>query len=141
VSRPTGRFSRSARVRKRPDFKRIQSQGRRVYTAHFVLLIHARPPGKSGAECSRLGVTVSRRVGSAVVRNRAKRLVREAFRATRDLWDDDLDLVVIVRKPPGTMQLADVQREWRHAHRTLSRRAAEARKDREKRQSELAQRD
>jgi ribonuclease P protein component len=128
------------RVRKRPDFKRIQSQGRRVYTAHFVLLLHARQPSDSGAETSRLGVTVSRRVGSAVVRNRAKRLVREAFRATRDLWDEDLDLVVIVRKPPGSMKLADVQNEWRHAQRTLSRRAAEARRDREKRQSELAQR-
>jgi RNase P protein component len=67
-------------------------------------------------------------------------LVREAFRATRDLWDEDLDLVVIVRKPPGSMKLADVQEEWRHAQRTLSRRAAEARRDREKRQSELAQR-
>ena len=140
MSRPTGRFPRSARVRKRPEFKRIQSQGRRVYTAHFVLLIHARQPSESGSETSRLGVTVSRRVGSAVVRNRAKRLVREAFRATRELWGDDLDLVVIVRRPPGEMKLADVQREWRHAHRTLSRRATEARKDREKRQSELAQR-
>jgi len=140
VSRPTGRFPRSARVRKRPDFKRIQSQGRRIYTAHFVLLIRARSPSESAVKSARVGVTVSRRVGSAVVRNRAKRLVREAFRATRDLWDEDLDLVVIVRKAPGAMKLADVLGEWRSAQRALSRRAAEARKDREKRQSELAQR-
>lgn len=140
MSRPTGRFSRSARVRKRPEFKRIQTEGRRVYTDHFVLLLRARLPGEFSADSSRLGVTVSRRVGSAVVRNRAKRLVREAFRGTRDLWDDDLDLVVIVRKSPGSMGLADVLSEWHHARRTLSRRAAEARKDREKRQSELAQR-
>jgi len=50
-----------------------------------------------------------------VARNRAKRLVREAFREVGDLFAAGLDLVVIVRKPLGEARLADVVREWRGA--------------------------
>ena len=139
-ARPTGRFPTSQRIRKRPEFQEIQANGRRTTTPHFVLLVYARSPGDRDAEQARLGVAVSRKVGTAVVRNRAKRLVREAFRATRELWAPDLDLVVIVRKATSGMQLSEVVEEWRHADKTLRRRAREARKDREKRESALAQR-
>ena len=139
------------RLRRHADLVRVRQTGQAYRHPLAVLLVasnetvHAPMEGEGGLPSlaeppSRFAFTASRHVGPAVTRNRAKRLVREAFRATRDLWDEDLDLVVIVRKPPGSMKLADVQKEWRHAQRTLSRRAAEARRDREKRQSELAQR-
>lgn len=67
----------------------------------------------------RLGITATRRVGNAAVRNRAKRLVREAFRATRDLWPDGIDLVVIVRWMEPSVNLAMVEREWRGAARAI----------------------
>ena len=89
---------------------------------------------------ARLGITVSRKVGTAAVRNRAKRLVREAFRATRELWQSDVDVVVIVRKPTGSMRLRDVVDEWRRHERPVCRQTEEARIDREKRESALAQR-
>jgi ribonuclease P protein component len=50
-----------------------------------------------GAETSRLGITVSRRVGNAVVRNRIKRRVREWFRREKDQFQTGVDLVVIAR--------------------------------------------
>jgi ribonuclease P protein component len=105
-------------VQKRAEFERIQQSGERVDTRHFVLILAAQPKPRE----ARLGITASRRVGNAVVRNRAKRLVREAFRATPELWPDGVDLVVIVRKPLGELRLAAVLSEWRGAARTVGRR-------------------
>ena len=115
---PVGRLPASQRVKKRTEFARIQEQSRRVVTPHFVLLL---APHRGTGEGPRLGITASRRVGGAVVRNRAKRLVREAFRATRELWPTDLDLVVIVRGIDPHMKLSDVTKEWRAATRHIQR--------------------
>jgi ribonuclease P protein component len=58
---------------------------------------------ENGLDYARLGLSVSRKVGSAVVRNRWKRLLREAFRLRREELPAGLDLVVIPRAsvPPG----------------------------------------
>ena len=69
---------------------------------------------------TRLGITVSRRAGNAAERNRAKRLIREAFRATRELWAPDLDVVVIARGPLGPLRLADVVGELRGAKQAIA---------------------
>ncbi len=102
-----GRFPSSQRVRKRAEFLRIQDGGQRVSTPRFVLILSASVvPG-----APRLGITASRRVGNAVVRSRAKRLLREAFRATRELWPAGIDLVVIVKRAPGEAKLDSVVAE------------------------------
>jgi ribonuclease P protein component len=108
----------------------VQANARRVVTPHFVLLLAASrlPPlaeeGDPGAS-ARLGVTVSRRVGNAVTRNRAKRLIREAFRASRDLWAPGLDVVVIVRQALTGLTCPDVIAEWRRAARAIGLRSRE----------------
>ena len=127
--RPAGRFPSEQRVRKRPEFQQIQKLARRQNTQHFALLLFARAPADSQGP-ARLGVTVSRRVGVAVVRNRAKRLLREAFRATRDLWPPGMDLVVIVKQPLGNMRLQEVVAEWRAEARGVRRREVQAEQDR-----------
>ena len=114
---------RKTRVRKRAEFERIQKGGARVTTRSFVLIVAGRPDEGP----ARLGITASRKIGGAVVRNRAKRLVREAFRALGELFPTGIDLVVIVRKPPGEMKAADVADEWLRARKELSRRIDEAR--------------
>jgi len=110
--------SRATRVRKRAEFVRIQEGGTRVSTRTFVLVL----AGRKDRGPARLGITASRKIGDAVTRNRAKRLVREAFRATAELFPSGIDLVVIVRKPPGAMKAADVVSEWRGASKELARR-------------------
>lgn len=132
--RPEGRFPAAQRVRKRPEFQEIQSRARRVNTEHFCLLVYARDDD-SGA---RLGITASRRIGNAVARSRSKRLIREAYRATRDFWPSDIDLVVVARRAPDGLGLSEVVAEWEAAARQIARRIQEARKDRDRRQSELA---
>jgi ribonuclease P protein component len=87
----------------------VQNTGGRVVAPGFIFLM---APCPAGSERPRLGITASRRVGNAVVRNRAKRVVREAFRATRSLWPAPFDLVVIVRHPVAAGSLRDVIDEW-----------------------------
>ncbi len=57
----------------------------------------------------RLGLSVSRRAGNAVKRNRVKRLLREAFRLQRHDWPSGYDLVVVVR-PHDLLSLAEYQK-------------------------------
>lgn len=127
--RPLGRFAALQRVKKRREYERVQESGRRATTPHFVFLQCARD--EAGA--ARLGVVASRKVGNAVVRNRCKRLVREAFRHTSDLWAPGIDIVVIVRRTLNRMKLDEVVDEWRSAGGALKRRAVEARTDGERR--------
>jgi ribonuclease P protein component len=135
----TGRFPRAHRIRKRSEFLLIQSAGRPVKTEHFVLLLYASERAGPGERVgARLGITVTRRLGSAVARNRAKRLIREAFRHTRDLWHDDVDLVVVVRRTSGAMKLADVINEWTLARTAILDRTREAQYDSRKRRAALA---
>jgi ribonuclease P protein component len=108
-------------VRKRPEFERIQRGGERVQTARFVLIFARNPEAAAPA---RLGITASRKIGGAVVRNRAKRLVRAAFRQTLDLFAPGIDLVVIVRRSLAGSLLADVVAEWRGARNAVERRIA-----------------
>jgi len=121
VQKSPAATNRRRRVRKRAEFERIQRDGERVNTRRFVLILSRQ---LAGSLPSRLGVTASRRVGNAVVRNRAKRVVREAFRATSDLFRDGIDLVVIVRAPLGDTRLGEVIDEWRAAGAAISRRTA-----------------
>ena len=111
--------ARDRRVRRRADYLRIQGHGCRVTSKHFVFLLALREsPGPA-----RLGITVSRKVGTAVVRNRAKRLVREAFQHLPDLVPDGVDLVVIVRSMWTGAKMADVVTEWQGVARVLARQA------------------
>ena len=82
------------RVRKRRDFERAYEEGKKVVTPEFALF--ARP---NGLPHSRLGITTTRRLGKAVTRNRARRLVREAYRTHRQEIPTGFDLVFVVRSP------------------------------------------
>ena len=124
-ARPVGRFPPAQRVKKRLEFETAQRGGRKAVLPHFVLLLYAR--AESGE--ARLGIVASRKVGTAVVRNRAKRLVREAFRATRQLFSPGIDVVVIVRRPLEGMKLEHVCSEWLSSERVLGKRTVEARAD------------
>jgi ribonuclease P protein component len=87
------RFGKALRIRRPADFDRVYRSP--VYAVDRVLVV--RGCGNQLTH-SRLGISVSRKVGGAVLRNRWKRLIREAFRLCREQLPDGLDLVVRPRK-------------------------------------------
>jgi len=82
------------RVRKRRDFERAYEEGKKVVTPEFALFMFP-----NGTSISRLGITTTRRLGKAVIRNRARRLVREAYRTNQQNVPSGYDMVVVVRAP------------------------------------------
>ncbi|MEM7454593.1 MAG: ribonuclease P protein component [Planctomycetota bacterium] len=87
------RFPKTRRLRTQSDFDMVFAQDH--FAADDVLVIRAR---RNETGHSRLGLSISRRVGNAVVRNRWKRLIREAFRKQLDQFPAGIDLVVRPRK-------------------------------------------
>jgi len=114
------RFDKGVRVRRRSEYLLAQSTARRVHTSHFVLLFRDR----ADAGPARLGVTTSRKVGTAVVRNRVRRLVREVFRLHRGAFPSGHDCIVVVRQPPEPTVFVTVRDELLPA---LTRRGRPAR--------------
>ena len=88
---PSESFPKSSRLRKRTEYLAVQQRGRKHQSEHFLLLL---APGQTR---TRIGVTISSKVGNAVVRNRVKRWTREYVRRHRDEWP--AGELVIVGKP------------------------------------------
>ena len=120
------RLRRSQRIRKRPEFVRIQDSPVRVTTRHLLLLLALAETSPNGeTPRARLGVVASRKVGPSVVQNRAKRLVREAFRLHPQVFPAGIDVVIIVRPGTHLLGLGDLAAEVRGAAPALARRAKE----------------
>ena len=89
-------FSRDDRLRKRREFEECYASGVRVSGRHIqVFLLGAAGPSAR----TRLGISVPRRVGHAVARNRVRRRLREIFRRTRGIFGAATVAVVVNARP------------------------------------------
>ncbi len=93
-AKPSFRFRKHEHLRRAADFRRVYE--RRRSASDGVLLVYA---CENGLPHLRLGLSVSRKMGGAVQRNRLRRLYREAFRLTRHEMPVGLDLILIPRRP------------------------------------------
>jgi ribonuclease P protein component len=84
------------RLSRSSDFQRIYRRGSST-ASRFLVLYSFKRPVEAGPEGPRLGLSVSKKLGGAVVRNRVKRLLREAFRGCAGHLAEEYDLVVIAR--------------------------------------------
>ena len=91
-------YPRRLRLRRRGQFLRVQRIGKRVYTRHLITYI-----ALSSGQKTRLGVTVSKKMGKAHKRNYIKRLLRESFRQSELRNSKGFDISVISRheRPPS----------------------------------------
>jgi len=97
------RFSltKADRILKRREFIALSESGRRIQNEHFIAIFSPNQLGRS-----RIGITVTKKVGPAVKRNRIKRLVREYFRLNRHDLAGNWDINIIAKR-----QIADFSSE------------------------------
>ena len=107
------RFGAKRRIRRRAEFQRVFESGQRVHGRFMTVLV---APNQAGT--ARLGIVASKKLGDAVHRNRAKRLIREAFRRTAPAADGaGLDVVVIPRRELFDAAYSTLENDFRAALR------------------------
>ena len=99
-------FSKYERLLNRADFVNLNRRGERHYTSNFIVILK-----KNGLGITRLGVTVSKRTGNAVTRNRIKRLIREFFRLNKSNFPQGYDIVIIAKKDAGYCDFRTIREE------------------------------
>jgi ribonuclease P protein component len=100
-------FPRSSRLKRPGEFARAKAEGRRLVIGCLIANVLPRPPGHT----SRLGVVTSKKIGGAVVRSRARRLLRECFRLHQRELARPVDLVLVARPSIVGKKLADVEND------------------------------
>jgi ribonuclease P protein component len=102
---PRLRLGRSMRLKKGRDFARFKREGRRMVCGLFIANWQTLPPGSA----TRLGVITSKAIGNAVVRVRARRLLRETFRRHQHDFAQSVDFVLVAQKQIVGKKLPDVE--------------------------------
>ena len=106
----TRTLTRRERLRRRPEFLKVQHRGVRTRGRYLTLFALA-----NDQDVTRLGIIATRRLGNAVIRNRSKRLLREIFRLNKGRVG--LDLVVLPRPGFAGVPFGTLQADYRSALR------------------------
>ncbi len=104
------------RLRAASDFDEMRRTGRRIETGPFTLRWRLRGDG-----LRRFGVVASRKIGGAVQRNRAKRVLRDLFRRNQEAWPAACDIVAIVRPNFFDFSFSVLRERYLHAAQQASR--------------------
>jgi ribonuclease P protein component len=113
----TGRFTKAQRVRRRGEFQRVFDRGVRVHGQYLtVLMAPTQGPG------CRLGIVASKKLGAAIARNRAKRLIREVFRQNPPRTARPVDVLVIPRRELFAARLPELRDDFQNSCRRAAAR-------------------
>lgn len=110
------------RLKNRADFLRVAAKGRRAVRAGFILQASSRPTEDDDREAIRVGFTASRKIGNAVIRNRAKRRLRAvAAEVLTRKGKSGTDYVIVARSTTGDRAYADLVVDLETALRQIGR--------------------
>ena len=98
-------FPRLRRIRRSSEYQKNWREGARYHTAHFIAVI------SPGRDHTRLGLTVSRKVGNAVCRNRLKRWIREFFRHHHKRFGPAVDVAIVAKRQAGRLDHQQLDQE------------------------------
>lgn len=104
---------RENRLTRREDFNKVYRHGKSSANHQFVVYVMNQPSAVEG-DSFRLGISVSKKIGNAVVRNRLRRMLKEIVRLNGDKIAPRTDLILIVRKPAAEMEYADMEKSVLH---------------------------
>ncbi|MFO1487436.1 MAG: ribonuclease P protein component [Verrucomicrobiota bacterium] len=102
------RFIPAMHIKQGRDFSRVRESGQRLVMGCLIANWLELPPGS----VTRLGVVTSGKIGNAVVRNRARRLMREAFRLHQNELLKPLDLVLVARHSISGKDFSGVEKDY-----------------------------
>ncbi len=105
------------RLKRRNDFKKVYTNGKSIANRTLVLYLRS----NSDVDEYRFGISVSKKIGKAVVRNRVKRLIKEAIRSIIRKYSikKNIDVVIIARKPVIDLEFAQVESSVEHLFRKM----------------------
>ncbi|MFC4321690.1 ribonuclease P protein component [Litchfieldia salsa] len=98
------------RIKKNKEFQDVFQHGKSTANRQFVVYVL----DKQDVEHFRIGLSVSKKIGNAVVRNRVKRLIRQFFLEHKEAVDQKKDYVIIARKPVAEMNYQEVKGSLQH---------------------------
>ena len=99
-------FPKIERLLNSKDFVNLNRLGKRHHAAHFTLIF-----AENGLGISRLGITVTRKIGNAVTRNKVKRAIREFYRLNKGLFPPGYDIVFTARRGAGNLHSRRIKEE------------------------------
>src|SRR6185295_9053523 len=101
------KFPKSDRILKRDRFREVYDAGRKIQATYFTAFVLP-----NQIEGPRIGITATRKMGNSVERNRARRLVREAFRKNKWLVPNGVDIVINVKRALVEAAYRDFENEF-----------------------------
>jgi ribonuclease P protein component len=102
------RLGRSSRIEQSGEFARIRQQGQRIVVGCLIANWQRLPDGAK----PKLGVVTSKKIGGAVQRNRARRLLRESFRQHQFELVQPVEIILIARNSIAGRALAEVEKDY-----------------------------
>src|SRR6185312_14067974 len=105
---PRLKFGRAMRIKQGRDFSRVRQEGERLVLGCMIANWRKLPVDST----HRLGLVTSGKIGNAVVRNRARRLLREAFRRHQHDLSQPVDLVLVARNSIAGKEFAAVEKDF-----------------------------
>jgi ribonuclease P protein component len=103
-------MNKQYRIKKNGEFQEVFQKGSSTANRQFVIYVLDQPAQAS----FRIGLSVSKKIGNAVIRNRVKRLIRQVMFEYKDYIKDGKDLVIIARKPTAEMDYYEVKSSLEH---------------------------